>query len=121
MGPVRWKTSCSPAPFLTAMPTRALIDELFTLEGHHLPPHSPITVRACKPNEDGDLWEALSHYNTDGRGDVNMTTDVSVGGSYVDCEPMGFFWALQPAPGEREGLRLEQGIKLTKHATLWSH
>ncbi|XP_055726191.1 acyl-coenzyme A thioesterase 2, mitochondrial-like [Salvelinus fontinalis] len=108
VGPVRWKTSCSPAPFLTAMPTRALIDEPITLEGHHLPPHSPITVRAYMHNEDGDLWEALSHYNTDWRGVVNMTTDVSVGGSYVGCEPMGLFWALQPAPGEREGLRLRK-------------
>ncbi|XP_070301773.1 acyl-coenzyme A thioesterase 2, mitochondrial isoform X2 [Salvelinus sp. IW2-2015] len=90
------------------MPTRALIDEPITLEGHHLPPHSPITVRAYMHNEDGDLWEALSHYNTDWRGVVNMTTDVSVGGSYVGCEPMGLFWALQPAPGEREGLRLQK-------------
>ncbi|CAB1353915.1 unnamed protein product [Coregonus sp. 'balchen'] len=53
-------------------------------------------------NEDGDLWEKLSHYNTDGRGVVNLTRDESVGGSYVGCEPMGLFWALQPAPGERE-------------------
>ncbi|CAB1315191.1 unnamed protein product [Coregonus sp. 'balchen'] len=104
VGPVRWKTYCSPAPFLTATPTRALIDEPITLEGHHLPPHSPITVRAYMHNEDGDLWEALSHYNTD----EMVTTDESVGGSYVGCEPMGLFWALQPAPGEREGLRLRK-------------
>lgn len=70
LGQVRWKT-CRPAPFLTAKPNRALIDEPITLEGRHLPPHSPITVRARMHNEDGDLWEAFSHYNTDGRGVVN--------------------------------------------------
>ncbi|XP_038868241.1 acyl-coenzyme A thioesterase 1-like isoform X2 [Salvelinus namaycush] len=107
LGQVRWKT-CRPVPFLTAKPNRALIDEPITLEGRHLPPHSPITVCARMHNEDGDLWEAFSHYNTDGRGVVNLTRDESVGGSYVGCEPMGLFWALQPAPGEREGLRLRK-------------
>ncbi|XP_028262920.1 bile acid-CoA:amino acid N-acyltransferase-like isoform X3 [Parambassis ranga] len=37
-----------------------------------------------------------------------VTTDHSVGGSYLGCEPMGLFWGLQPAPGEREGLRLRK-------------
>lgn len=34
-----------------------------------------------------------------------VTSDQSVGGSYLGCEPMGLFWSLQPAPGGREGLR----------------
>lgn len=58
--------------------------------------------------EDNDLWESFAHYNTDAHGTVNLTRDHSVGGSYLGCEPMGLFWALQPAPGGREGLRLRK-------------
>ncbi|XP_030632320.1 bile acid-CoA:amino acid N-acyltransferase isoform X2 [Chanos chanos] len=102
------RTYCRPAPLLTASPTRALIDELITVEGCFLTPNSPITVRARMHSEDGDLWESLAYYYTDGRGTVNLNRDSSIGGSYVGCEPMGLFWSLQAAPGEREGLRLRK-------------
>ncbi|KAJ8412083.1 hypothetical protein AAFF_G00143500 [Aldrovandia affinis] len=105
-GMVRGKTC--PAPLLTATPTRALIDEPITLEARHLPLHCPITVRAHMHSEDGDLWEALSHYYTDWRGVLNLSRDEAQGGSYSGCEPMGLFWSMLPAPGEREGLRLRK-------------
>ncbi|XP_062323971.1 bile acid-CoA:amino acid N-acyltransferase-like isoform X1 [Osmerus eperlanus] len=104
----RWGSNCRPAPLLTISPTRSLIDEQVTIEGRYLPPFCRITMRACLQSEDGDLWETHSHYNTDKNGRVNLTRDVSVGGSYVGCEPMGLFWSLQPAHGERKGLRLRK-------------
>lgn len=57
--------------------------------------------------EEGDLWESVSHYHTDEDGQVDLTKHSSVGGSYVGCEPMGLFWTLQPAPGQR-ALRLRK-------------
>ncbi|XP_036387775.1 bile acid-CoA:amino acid N-acyltransferase-like isoform X2 [Megalops cyprinoides] len=108
MGTMRQRSSCSPAPLLMAMPTRALMDEPIMLEARHLPPHCPITIRARMRSEDGDLWEALAHYHADGRGVVNLSRDEAQGGSYTGREPMGLFWSLLPAPGEREGLRLRK-------------
>ncbi|XP_063072727.1 acyl-coenzyme A amino acid N-acyltransferase 1-like [Engraulis encrasicolus] len=105
---VRWRGTCGPAPVLTASPSRALIDEPIRIQACHLPSHTAVTVRARMSSEDGDLWESLSHYHTDAHGAVNLTRDPSVGGSYVGCEPMGLFWAIQPAPGGREGLRLRK-------------
>ena len=132
---IRWGSNCRPAPLLTISSTRSLIDEQVTIEGRYLPPFCRITMRACLHSEDGDLWETLSHYNTDKNGRVNceicylfyiskaiisesvhmisyslflnltVTRDVSLGGSYVGCEPMGLFWSLQPAHGGRKGLR----------------
>ncbi|XP_067093996.1 bile acid-CoA:amino acid N-acyltransferase-like isoform X3 [Osmerus mordax] len=104
----RWGSNCRPAPLLTISPTRSLIDDEVTIEGRYLPPFCRITMRACLQSEDGDLWETHSHYNTDKNGRVNLTRDVSVGGSYVGCEPMGLFWSLQLAHGERKGLRLRK-------------
>ncbi|XP_030275989.1 peroxisomal succinyl-coenzyme A thioesterase-like [Sparus aurata] len=108
VGGVRWKSSFRQAPLLTAAPVRGLIDEQISIKGRFLPPDSPVTVRARMHSEEGDLWESFAHYNTTADGTVNLTRDHSVGGSYLGCEPMGLFWALQPAPGAREGLRLRK-------------
>ncbi|KAM7401925.1 hypothetical protein PAMP_017202 [Pampus punctatissimus] len=103
VGAVRWRSSYKQVPLLTATPVRALIDEPISIKGQFLTPHSPVTVCAQMHCEDGDLWEAFAHYNTNADGTVNLSRDHSVGGSYLGCAPMGLFWALQPAPGEREG------------------
>ncbi|KAJ8358535.1 hypothetical protein SKAU_G00150600 [Synaphobranchus kaupii] len=108
MGVVRGKASSTPAPLLVATPTRALMDEPIMLEARHLTPHCPVTMRARMRCEDGDLWEALAHYSADGNGVLNLSRDKAQGGSYSGCEPMGLFWSLHPAPGEREGLRLRK-------------
>uniref|UniRef100_A0A8C6V3Z5 Uncharacterized protein n=1 Tax=Neogobius melanostomus TaxID=47308 RepID=A0A8C6V3Z5_9GOBI len=103
---VRWSSSVGPV--LTADPTRALMDEQIRIRARHLPPLSPVTLWTQMYCEDGDLWQSYAHYNTNSDGSVNLCRDASVGGSYVGCEPMGLFWALQPAPGGREGLRLRK-------------
>ncbi|XP_061688705.1 peroxisomal succinyl-coenzyme A thioesterase-like [Syngnathoides biaculeatus] len=102
----RWRTGSTPAPVLTATPIRALVDEQISIKAGFLPQHSPVTLCAQMRSEDGDLWEAFGHYYTSADGTVNLARDHSVGGSYLGCEPMGLFWGLQPAPGERDGLRL---------------
>ncbi|XP_069012590.1 bile acid-CoA:amino acid N-acyltransferase-like isoform X1 [Embiotoca jacksoni] len=108
VGAARWKSSAQQAPLLTAAPVRALVDEQISVKGSFLPPHTPVTVCARMHSEDGDLWESFAHYNTNQSGNVNLTSDHSVGGSYSGCEPMGLFWGLQPASGGREGLRLRK-------------
>ncbi|KAF7660736.1 hypothetical protein LDENG_00276850 [Lucifuga dentata] len=108
VGTVRWMGTYGRAPLLTITPVRALIDEKISVKGHFLPPYLPVTVCAQMHSEDGDLWEAFAHYNTTADGTFNLDRGHSVGGSYLGCEPMGLFWALQPAPGSREGLRLRK-------------
>uniref|UniRef100_A0A3B3ZQR2 Uncharacterized protein n=1 Tax=Periophthalmus magnuspinnatus TaxID=409849 RepID=A0A3B3ZQR2_9GOBI len=97
--------SDQPGPLLSADPCRALINEKIWIRARFLPPLSPVTVSTQMYSEERDLWQSYAHYNTDSEGTVNLCRDASVGGSYVGCEPMGLFWALHPAPGEREGLR----------------
>ncbi|XP_008408172.1 bile acid-CoA:amino acid N-acyltransferase-like isoform X2 [Poecilia reticulata] len=107
-GKVRWKSNTRPAPVLTAAPVRALVDEQVGIRGHFLPPRCPVTLHARMHSDEGDLWESFAHYNADERGTFSLTCDPSVGGSYLGCEPMGLFWSMQPATGEREGLRLRK-------------
>ncbi|KAM9813910.1 peroxisomal succinyl-coenzyme A thioesterase-like [Neosynchiropus ocellatus] len=105
---IRWHSGRSPAPILSASPARALVDEAVGIRAEFLPPHRPVTMRSRLRSEDGDLWEAFAHYNSTSRGAVDVARAHSVGGSYLGCEPMGLFWALQPAPGSREGIRLRK-------------
>ncbi|KAF1391480.1 hypothetical protein PFLUV_G00042570 [Perca fluviatilis] len=119
-GGVRWKNSFRQSPVLTAAPVRALIDEQISIKGSFLPPECPVTVCAQMHSDDGDLWEAFAHYNTNADGTVNLTKDHSVGGSYLGCEPMGLFWGLQPAPCAREGLRLRKKNVETPYVMLLS-
>ncbi|CAI5688174.1 unnamed protein product [Oreochromis niloticus] len=108
VGEVRRKSSFRQSPLLTATPVRALIDEQISIKGRFLSQNYPVTVCAQMHSEEGDLWEAFAHYTTNASGSINLTSDHSVGGSYVGCEPMGLFWALEPALGSREGLSLRK-------------
>ncbi|MBN3297681.1 BAAT acyltransferase, partial [Amia calva] len=103
---VRNKSTQSTAPLLTATPSRALVDQPIEIGIRHLPPDKPFTVRARLHSEEGELWEASSHYRSDQKGTVILSRDQSLGGSYSGLEPMGLFWSLQPVGVE--GLRLRK-------------
>ncbi|XP_076740058.1 peroxisomal succinyl-coenzyme A thioesterase isoform X2 [Maylandia zebra] len=107
-GEVRRKSSFRQSPLLSAAPVRALIDEQISIKGRFLSQNYPVTVCAQMHSEEGDLWEAFAHYTTNASRSINLTSDHSVGGSYLGCEPMGLFWALEPALRSREGLRLRK-------------
>ncbi|KAF6735730.1 Acyl-coenzyme A thioesterase 2, mitochondrial [Oryzias melastigma] len=108
VGSMRWESSTRPAPLLTATPVRTLVDEQTCIKASFLPSNHPVTVCARMRSDEGDLWQSFAHYNTNSSGMFNLNSDHSVGGSYSGCEPMGLFWSMQPAPGEREGLRLRK-------------
>uniref|UniRef100_A0A8C7XSY5 Acyl-coenzyme A thioesterase 4-like n=1 Tax=Oryzias sinensis TaxID=183150 RepID=A0A8C7XSY5_9TELE len=101
-------SSIRPAPLLTATPVRTLVDEQACIKASFLPSNHPVTVCARMRSDEGDLWQSFAHYNTNSRGTFDLNSDLSVGGSYSGCEPMGLFWSMQPAPGERDGLRLRK-------------
>ncbi|XP_029910126.1 peroxisomal succinyl-coenzyme A thioesterase-like [Myripristis murdjan] len=90
---------------LSVQPSRALVDEKFSVRVQNALPAQWLTVHALLHSEDGDDWEAFGHYVTDAGGDVNVTKDPSLGGTYVGVEPMGLLWSQRPVPGSRPGLR----------------
>uniref|UniRef100_A0A3Q4GYZ3 Acyl-CoA thioesterase 19 n=1 Tax=Neolamprologus brichardi TaxID=32507 RepID=A0A3Q4GYZ3_NEOBR len=93
---VEMKSSFRQSPLLTAAPGRALIDEQISIKGHFLSQNYPVTVCAQMHSEEGDLWEAFAHYTT------NAVFN------FIFVSPMGLFWALEPALGSREVLRLRK-------------
>ncbi|XP_029910124.1 peroxisomal succinyl-coenzyme A thioesterase-like [Myripristis murdjan] len=93
---------------LSVQPSRGLVDEKFSVRVQNAPPAHRLTVHALLHSEDGDTWEAFGHYVTDAGGDVNVSEDPSLGGTYVGVEPMGLLWSLRPVPGSRPGLRFRK-------------
>lgn len=71
VGGLRWRSSYSPAPSITASPVRALIDEQVNIKARFLPPHSPVTVCAQMHSDEDDPWEAFAHYNTNADGTIS--------------------------------------------------
>lgn len=95
-------------PLLTVNPSRGLVDERFTVLVRRLPPIQQVTLHSQIHSEDGDLWEAFSHYVSGTTGAVNVANDASLGGTYDGVEPMGLLWSIRPVPGSRTGLRLRK-------------
>ncbi|XP_028251116.1 acyl-coenzyme A thioesterase 4-like isoform X2 [Parambassis ranga] len=95
-------------PLLSVQPTRALVDEQFSVLVEKLPLACPVTVRSLHHSEDKDDWEAYGFYVSDHRGVVSVSEDLSFGGTYTGKEPMGLLWSMRPVPGSRSGLRLRR-------------
>ncbi|XP_041833104.1 peroxisomal succinyl-coenzyme A thioesterase-like [Melanotaenia boesemani] len=95
-------------PTVSVHPTRALVDEKFSVLVENLPPGFPVTIRSLHHSEDRDYWEAYGHYISNQNGTVSVTEDASLGGTYAGKEPMGLLWSMRPVPGSRPSLRLRK-------------
>ncbi|KAM3608858.1 uncharacterized protein V6R79_005767 [Siganus canaliculatus] len=93
---------------LSVHPTRGLVDEKFLVLVQNAPPGFPLTVHALHHCEDGHSWEAFGHYTSSAAGTVNVSEDLSLGGTYSGVEQMGLLWSLRPVPGSKSGLRLRK-------------
>ncbi|KAM3610143.1 uncharacterized protein V6R79_026060 [Siganus canaliculatus] len=93
---------------LSVHPTRGLMDEKFLVLVQNAPPGFPLTVHALHHCEDGHSWEAFGHYTSSAAGTVNVSEDLSLGGTYSGVEQMGLLWSLRPVPGSKPLLRLRK-------------
>ncbi|CAK6974679.1 peroxisomal succinyl-coenzyme A thioesterase-like [Scomber scombrus] len=93
---------------LSVEPSRGLVDEKFTVLVQNVSPGSQLTVHALHRCEDQYTWETFAHYVSNASGTVNVSEDLSLGGTYSGVEPMGLLWSLGPVPGSKPGLRMRK-------------
>ncbi|XP_062245424.1 acyl-coenzyme A thioesterase 2, mitochondrial-like isoform X2 [Platichthys flesus] len=93
---------------LSVQPSRGQMDEKFIVLIQNAPPGFKLTVHAFHQCEDRIKWEAFGHYISDATGTVNVSEDLSLGGTYSGVEPMGLLWSLIPVPGSKPGLRMRK-------------
>ncbi|CAN9498827.1 unnamed protein product [Ophioblennius macclurei] len=93
---------------LSVNPSRGLVDEQLVILVQNTCPCSHLTVHAFHQCDDGHSWDAFGHYMSDATGNVNVSKDCSLGGTYSGIEPMGLLWSLRPVPGSKPGLRMRK-------------
>ncbi|XP_070577259.1 bile acid-CoA:amino acid N-acyltransferase-like isoform X2 [Ptychodera flava] len=96
----------TPSPIITVTPARAMVDETVRVFASHMLPRQSVTLYAYLISEKQTKWESWGHYITDADGNVRVACQMSQGGTYSGCEPMGLFWSMKPAPGSQKGSRL---------------
>lgn len=82
-----------------------LIDDKLDIKITGLNKKQDVTLHAVT-KEGGRMFESCCCFTSDGNGEVNLATQPSLGGSYTGVSPMGIFWSMVQAPGQREGLQL---------------
>lgn len=104
--PILWQvfSFLQAAHFAVSKPD-SLADEAIELSVHGLPPSSKITLRSEVVVRHKFRFSAFGFHHTDSKGSLLTSHDPSVGGTYMGVDPMGLIWSLQPAKGERRGLR----------------
>ncbi|XP_078000651.1 acyl-coenzyme A thioesterase 1-like [Glandiceps talaboti] len=90
---------------ITVNPRITLADQRVSVCVSDLPPLTPVTIRSLVKNEKKQQFEAHGHYTASIDGQVDVTTQPCIGGSYQGIEPMGLFWSKLQSPGQRSGLR----------------
>lgn len=58
-------------PIVSVSPSRALVDEKFSVVVENLPPGCPVTIHSLHQSEIKDYWEAYGHYISDHSGTVS--------------------------------------------------
>lgn len=87
-------------------PKEALVDEIIHIKITHLNPWQKVTV-CCKVQDKKQIFGSYAHYTASKEGVVDLTVDnAATSGMYSGVEPMGLFWSMVSAPGQRSGERL---------------
>ncbi|XP_008432160.1 acyl-coenzyme A thioesterase 3-like [Poecilia reticulata] len=74
---------------------RCLFDEPIQVKVAGLRSKQVVTLRARSTDEKGVAFNSSASYRADGRGEIDLTRDASLSGSYIGVEPMGLLWSLK--------------------------
>ncbi|XP_013868521.1 acyl-coenzyme A thioesterase 1 [Austrofundulus limnaeus] len=75
--------------------SRCLFDEPVQLKVSGLRSRQVVTMRARSTDEKGVVFSSSATYRADGNGEIDLSRDASLNGTYVGVEPMGLLWSLR--------------------------
>ncbi|XP_074506426.1 acyl-coenzyme A thioesterase 6-like [Sebastes fasciatus] len=73
---------------------RCLFDEPVQMKVAGLRSRQVVTTRARSTDEKGVVFSSSATYEADGRGEIDLERDPSLGASYIGVEPMGLLWSM---------------------------
>lgn len=81
-----------------ALPTECLFDESLHITVHGLEPGQELTLRLASAGPTGTVLASQASFRATAAGDVDLTRDAPVSGSYTGVDAMGLFWSRSPRP-----------------------
>uniref|UniRef100_A0A1A7WIP9 Acyl-CoA thioesterase 2 n=1 Tax=Iconisemion striatum TaxID=60296 RepID=A0A1A7WIP9_9TELE len=75
---------------------RCLFDEPVQVKVTGLRSRQEVTMRARSIDEKGVVFSSSATYRANGNGEIDLSRDPSLSGSYVGVEPMGLLWSMRP-------------------------
>lgn len=86
-------------------PNGAFIDEDVRIRLTGLAPRHKVRIHATTEDDENRRWISEAQFRADARGEVDLSTRESTGGTYCGLAPMGLFWSMRLANGsEGEGV-----------------
>ena len=73
-----------------------LVDQKVDITVSYLYPDEIITLRARTVDDNNLLFQSTAKYKANQNGEVLVSSQPSLGGSYTGIEPMGLFWSMKP-------------------------
>ena len=92
--------------FARVRPFASQVDEVMRISVAGLFGKQRVTLKTKLTGDKGERFESFAYYIADEQGRVCVSSQPSVGGSYIGVEPMGLLWSMKPSPGQRDGIRL---------------
>ncbi|MGH9686862.1 MAG: acyl-CoA thioester hydrolase/BAAT C-terminal domain-containing protein [Candidatus Acidiferrales bacterium] len=89
-------------------PHGAFIDEDVRIRLSGLAPRQKVRIHATTQDDENRRWSSDAHFRADARGEVDLSTQESTGGTYRGISSMGLFWSMRLADGgesDRAGAR----------------
>ncbi|MBI4279728.1 MAG: acyl-CoA thioesterase/BAAT N-terminal domain-containing protein [Armatimonadetes bacterium] len=81
---------------MDAEPRKALADEKVHIKLTGLAPGQRVTVRARARDHAGQVWESNAAFAADGGGNVDVSAQAPIGGTYGAVDATGLFWSMVP-------------------------
>ena len=95
------------------------VDQKVDITVSNLSPEQHVTLRARTIDDSKISFESFARYKADKNGEVLVSSQPSLGGSYTGVETMGLFWSMKPVTtGDRDDLLRKRDVTTPLKVTL---
>jgi dienelactone hydrolase len=73
-----------------------LADDPITLQLSGFEPGQSVTIKAEMKDDDGMIWSSRTIFEANEEGEVDLSKQSPISGSYTKADPSGFLWSMSP-------------------------
>ncbi len=98
---------------------KSLIDEEIQVRVTKLYPNETLHIYAQTVDSSGMQWQSFSLFQANEQGEIDLSSQAPLKGSYLGIDPMGFLWSMRPSePKKGSSFRMKKegfSIQLTAY------